>query len=120
MKRKVRSIECNIGEERFVRVVRCVILEKLYRVIRCHNRLVELSIIFYRGKWLPIELLIYSDEKAEFIHIGIGTIESIGQRLTIHVPLAGMIGAITERLQVLRYQFRPDRAIAIGDMLFSQ
>ena len=44
----------------------------------------------------------------------IGVLKSIGQRLAIHMPFPGMVGAIAQVLQVFGQEFGPGGAFSVG------
>ena len=44
----------------------------------------------------------------------IGVLKSIGQRLAIHMPFPGMVGAIAQGLQVFGQEFGPGGAFSVG------
>ena len=114
LNRKMRTVKGDVFKERLAGIFGGVLFEILDRIIR-HGDGVVITVANLDRRQLNVILVGANlGEIALLIHFQIGMVKAVIPGFPIHMPLARMIGAIAQRLQINGQQFRPARANATG------
>ena len=114
LNREMGCRERHETEERSILEPDCMILQAPDRVVgdRCGGVVIRIGrdrfqfdIIFRMEPGSEIPVVIIQS---------IGALKSTGQRLSIHVPFPGMVGAVAQVLEVFGQEFGPGGAFSVG------
>ena len=105
--------EGEIVEKGRIGVVRGMILQHLDGVVGEGDGAVESRVLFNRRQRLVVLEMFGGIEEAPLVLEVVGVIESLGDRLAVDVPLAGVIGTVTDLLESFRKQLGPSRALIL-------
>ena len=109
----MRRGERQIFKERLPGKFLGMFLEALDGVVRDESRRVVICSQLHRWHFDVVREMQLRIEEPVMVVEGIRVIKAGRQTVAIQMPFAGMIGAITERLEVGRQQLRPARPHAI-------
>ena len=101
------SDESEVMKEWLVRIIYCVILEAINRVVRGSDCDIEITFVFRGFKRNVINEYAFRTEKIALVGCVVRTIKSAIENFSIDVPFSAMVAAVAMRLKVLWQQLSP-------------